>query len=279
MLCICRACPGRSLAFPRIWFPFESPRIFPTRPCRLQRWKLDWLALTARLASVMVVRATHVNVQVRGSYVRDHCRVLRAVRIRNVRVYACASAFARGREIPREMQARWIVVRQIERDEERRQPADTIVTGCINPPSWYPQGRASNPKVNALDSHRPPSALLLRFVVDFFFWTLPPFPLRLPHTSFFLSRFHRRARWYHVPLTLAHEWDGESHLATSGMSLPLIPPIRPWPESVGPRAVFLIFFFSLSLSLPPSYPPSLSIFYFFFFYSFDLTTSASRTEW
>lgn len=39
-----------------------------------------------------------------------------------------------------------------------RQPADTIVTGCINPPSWYPQGRASNPEVNALDSHRSPSA-------------------------------------------------------------------------------------------------------------------------
>lgn len=41
---------------------------------------------------------------------------------------------------------------------ETRQPVDTIVTGCINPPSWYSQGRASKPKVNALGSHRSPFA-------------------------------------------------------------------------------------------------------------------------
>lgn len=45
-----------------------------------------------------------------------------------------------------------------QRERDDPQPAaDTIVAGCINPPSWYPQGRASNPKVNALDSHRVPS--------------------------------------------------------------------------------------------------------------------------
>lgn len=69
-----------------------------------------------------------------------------------------------------------------------RQPADTIVTGCINPPSWYPQGRASNPKVNALDSTS--TALrLLHLVVDFFFWTFPASPQTLLATCLLLSPF------------------------------------------------------------------------------------------
>lgn len=124
-----------------------------------------------------------------------------------------------------------------------RQPADTIVTGCINPPSWYPQGRASNPKVNALDSNigRPPPPPLRRWLLFLDLPRPPSSTLSLLATCLFLSPFLFFfiffffifvARWRRVSLALACGWDGESHLATSGMSLPLIPPIRLWPESV-----------------------------------------------
>lgn len=157
-----------------------------------------------------------------------------------------------------------------------RQPADTIVTGCINPPSWYPQGRASNPKVNALDSTT--TALrLLHLVVDFFFWTFPASPNPfLPHASFFLlfcfrfflnfyfcrslaSRFSRsrlRVRWR---ISSGHERD-----------VTAINPADTALARVGWASGHLPHFLPLLLS--PSLPSSSSI-------PFDLTTSASRTEW
>lgn len=173
-------------------------------------------------------------------------------------------------------------MRQIERDEKRGSAADTIVTGCINPPSWYPQGRASNPKVNALDSHRPPSASSSTSSLTSFSGPFP-LPLRLAHTSFFLSRFHRcplllrssrsrsRVRWR---ISSGHERDvtainpADTALARVGRASGRLPH-------------FLLLF--LSLSLPSSFSSSLSRSFstfccFFFFYSFDLTTSASRTE-
>ena len=174
------------------------------------------------------------------------------------------------------------VVRQIERDERERddapQPAaDTIVAGCINPPSWYPQGRASNSKVNVPGSHPPPPRFVVVVDFFFFFWTSSPSSLffaRLP----FLSFVHSLSLSLSLslspsvalgalaflllvgspPLSSACSRDraGESHLATSGMSLPLIPPIRPWPGSNGassrlPRFLLLLPPLLVSILRPP----------------------------
>jgi len=96
------------------------------------------------------------RVHIRGFYVCDHCRA-RTYTMYIGNTYVCERTFARGRESLENASA--LNRRASNRTRQgARQPADTIVTGCINPPSWYPQGRASNPKVNALDSHRPPSA-------------------------------------------------------------------------------------------------------------------------
>ena len=221
--------------------------------------------------------------RIQGSYVATTvaCYV-HVQRILEPRVYACA----RGRESLENASA---LNRRASNRTRRgvRQPADTIVTGCINPPSWYPQGRASNPKVNALNSHRPPSASSSYFVVDFFFWTFPPAPLFATYISFFLasivaryrvsSRSRLRVRWR---ISSGHERDVIAiNLADTALA------------RVG-RASSSFSSFS-SLSLPPFFAPpllslslslSLSLFrsfftFCFFFYSFDLTTSASRTEW
>lgn len=115
--------------------------------------------------------------RIRGSYICDHCRT---PCVRDA--YACASARSREGENASALNRR--ASNRTRRGA--RQPADTIVTGCINPPSWYPQGRASNPKVNALDSHRPPSASSTTSSLTSFSGPSPPPSLPLA-TYFFLS--------------------------------------------------------------------------------------------
>lgn len=200
------------------------------RPCKLQGWKLDWLALTARVRD----GATHV----RSSYRRPLLHGAHWI------YGTCARARARLREKENPSENASASNRRASNRTRRgaRQPADTIVTGCINPPSWYPQGRASNPKVNALDSNigRPPPPPLRRWLLFLDLPRPPSTTLSLlatclflsPFLFFFIFFFIFVARWRRVSLALACGWDGESHLATSGMSLPLIPPIRLWPESV-----------------------------------------------
>lgn len=162
----------------------------------------------------------------------------------------------------------------------------------MNPPSWYPQGRASNPKVNALDSVA--LRLLLRFVVDFFFWTFPflsllhtslrlalfrsfSFPLLASIASFSCSR--SRARW---GISSGHERDvtainpADTALARVSGAWGRLPHFLLLLLSFSfPFPHLLLFFFFFCFFF-------LSFFcffsFFFFLCSFDLTTSASRTE-
>lgn len=173
------------------------------RPCKLQGWKLDWLALTARVRD----GAAHVR--------SDHC-CTRYIRVRCTLDIWYMRARLREKENPSENASASNRRASNRTRRGARQPADTIVTGCINPPSWYPQGRASNPKVNALDSTS--AALrLLRFVVDFFFWTFPasslsplsslPLSLSFSVFSFFFFSFLSLAGVAFLSLSLAGEME------------------------------------------------------------------------
>lgn len=193
-----------------------------------------------------------------------------------------------------------------------RQPADTIVTGCINPPSWYPQGRASNPEVNALDSHRSPSASssassltsfsepfpslsfsLLPFLYHIYVHLLLSrrlslsFPSR--HGTSCFSRSCSRVRWR---ISSGHERDvtainpADTALARVGRASGRLPHFLLLLLSFS-LPLFLLFSYLLLLFSSPLLLllllllPLLVLFpllLFFFFYSFDLTTSASRTE-
>lgn len=144
-----------------------------------------------------------------------------AVHIRNTCVCVCVSRMrmrARGRGSLENASA---LNRRASNRTRRgaRQPADTIVTGCINPPSWYPQGRASNPKVNALDSHRLPSAASsssTSSLTSFSGPLSPSSPSPQLATYFFLSfslpsrcscRYRARARARFLSLSLAGEME------------------------------------------------------------------------
>lgn len=157
----------------------------------------------------MAVRKIHVNVHTREQPLVTHVRAQwRCEGQRRVCVRA------RGRESLENASASNHRASNRTRRGGARQPADTIVTGCINPPSWYPQGRASNPEVNALDSHRSPSASssassLTSFSEPFPSLSLFPFcpsSTTYTHTScslvVSLSRF-RRATAHRVSLALA----------------------------------------------------------------------------